>query len=71
MLFDNSLNNMKFNFTSNRIAFNPNYSFEVTLLETIFSSKNQNIKDLIKDNKNLEVCIKVIGEEIKNIFEQN
>ena len=70
IFIDNSLNNMKFRFSSNNIAFHPNFSYEVSLLTKIFSSKNEHIKNLIKDNKNLEVFNKVIGEEVKNIFEQ-
>ena len=71
ILIDNSLNNMKFNFSSSeQKAFNPNYSFEVTLLTKIFSSKNQYVKELIKDNKDLEVFNKIIGEEVKNVYEQ-
>ena len=70
ILIDNSLNNMKFTFSSNKVAFHPNFSYEVSLLTKIFSSKNEHIQNLIKDNKNLEVFNKVIGEEVKSIFEQ-
>ena len=70
ILIDNSLNNMKFTFRSNNIAFHPNFSYEVSLLTKIFSSKNEHVMNLIKDNKNLEVFNKVMGEQIKNIFEQ-
>ena len=69
-LIDNSLNNMKFNFNSDKIAFHPNFSFEVSLLTKIFSSSNEHLKNLIKENKNLEVFNKIIGDEVKKIFEQ-
>ena len=70
-LIDNSLNNMKFNFESNNnTAFHPNFSLEVSLLTKIFASTNEHVKNLIKDNKNLEVFNKVLGDEAKKIFEQ-
>ena len=69
-LIDNSLNNMKFNFESNKISFHPNFSFEVSLLTKIFASTNEHLKNLIKDNKNLEVYNKVLGDEVKKIFDQ-
>ena len=69
-LIDNSLNNMKFNFNSNKIAFHPNFSFEVSLLTKIFSSTNEHLKNLIKENKNLEVFNKIIGDEVKKVFDQ-
>jgi hypothetical protein len=69
-LIDNSLNNMKFNFESNKISFHPNFSFEVSLLTKIFASTNEHLKNLIKDNKNLEVYNKVLGDEVKKIYDQ-
>ena len=70
ILIDNALNNMKFSFNSDRISFNPNFSIEIMLLTKIFLSNNENIKNLIKENKNLEVFHNVVGEEVNNIFEQ-
>ena len=67
---DSSLNNMKFTFSSNKTAFHPNFLFEVSLLNKIFTSKNEHLKNLIKDNKNLEIFNKVLGEEVNDIFEQ-
>ena len=61
---------MKFTFSSNKTAFHPNFSFEVSLLNKIFTSKNEHLKNLIKDNKNLEIFNKVLGEEVNDIFEQ-
>ena len=61
---------MEFKFNSNKKAFHPNYSFIVSLLTKIYSSKNEHLKKLINNNKNLEIFNKVIGEEINNIFEQ-
>ena len=70
-LIDEVLNNMKFTFTVNdNLSFHPNFSFEVSILNKIFTSKNEHLKDLIKDNKNLEVFNTVIGDEVNKIFEQ-
>ena len=70
-LIDEVLNNMKFTFTvSDNLSFHPNFSFEVSILNKIFTSKNEHLKDLIKDNKNLEVFNTVIGDEVNKIFEQ-
>ena len=69
-LIDNSLNNIKFTFESTKTAFHPNFSFEVSLLTKIFASTNEHLKNLIKDNKNLEVFNKVLGDEVKKIFDQ-
>ena len=70
ILIENALNNMKFTFVSTKTAIHPNFSFEVSLLTKIFSSKNKYLLDIIKENKNLEVFHKVIGEEVSNIFGQ-
>ena len=70
VLIDKALANMKFEFKSNRIAFHPNFSIEVTLLSKIFLSSNEHLKNLIKDNKNLEVFHNVIGDEVNKVFDQ-
>ena len=67
---DNSSNNLKFSFNSKRTTFNPNFSIEVMLLTKIVLSNNENIKNLIKENKNLEVFYNVLGDEVNSIFEQ-
>ena len=70
-LIDEVLNHMKFTFTvSDHLSFHPNFSFEVSILNKIFTSKNEHLRDLIKDNKNLEVFSTVIGDEVNKIFEQ-
>ena len=66
----NSIDNIKFSFISNRTAFHPNFSIEVSLLSKIFLSTNEFLINLIKENKNLEAYHKVLGEEVKKIFEQ-
>ena len=70
IFIDKSLSNMKFTFSSTRETLDPNFSIEVTLLTKIFSSNNEHLKNLIKDNKNLEVFHNVIGDEVNKIFEQ-
>ena len=70
VLIDKALGNMKFEFKSNRIAFHPNFSIEVTILSKIFLSTNEHLKYLIKDNKNLEVFHNVIGDEVNKVFDQ-
>ena len=67
---DNSSNNLKFSFNSDRKTFNPNFSIEVMLLSKIVLSSNEYINNLIKENKNLEVFHNVLGDEVNNIFEQ-
>ena len=70
-LIDEVLNNMKFTFTvSDSTSFHPNFSFETSILNKIFTSKNEHLRDLIKDIKNLEVFNTVIGDEVNKIFEQ-
>ena len=61
---------MKFEFTSGRISFHPNYSFEVTILNKINASTNEYLKELIKDNKNLAAFDQILGQEIDTIFNQ-
>ena len=70
ILLDKILNEMEFKFTSGRIAFHPNYSFEVSILNKINASTNEYVKELIKDNKNLSVFDLVLGQEIDTIFNQ-
>ena len=70
-LIDEILKNMKFSFTvSDRMSFHPNFSFETSILNKIFTTKNEHLRDLIKDNKDLEVFNTVIGDEVNKIFEQ-
>ena len=70
ILIDKVLNDMYFKFTSGRISFHPNYSFEVSILNKINASNNEYLKELIKDNKNLEVFDQILGQEIDTIFNQ-
>ena len=70
ILIDKVLNDMYFKFTSGRISFHPNYSFEVSILNKINASTNEYLKELIKDNKNLEVFDQILGQEIDTIFNQ-
>ena len=70
MLIDNSLNNSKFSFNSNRRTFHPNFSFNVTLLKKITLSENVYLENIIKDNKNLEIFNKIIGKEANDILGQ-
>ena len=70
IFIDKVLNDMYFKFTSGRISFHPNYSFEVSILNKINASTNEYLKELIKDNKNLEVFDQILGQEIDTIFNQ-
>ena len=70
ILINKVVNEMQFKFTSGRISFNPNYSFEVSILNKILASNNIYLKDLIKDNKNLSAFDKILGQEIDTIFTQ-
>ena len=70
ILINKVVNEMQFKFTSGRISFNPNYSFEVSILNKILASNNIYLKDLIKDNKNLSAFDKILGQEIDTIFNQ-
>ena len=70
IFIDKVINEMKFEFTSGRISFHPNYSFEVTILNKINKSTNEYLKELIKDNKNLAAFDQILGQEIDTIFNQ-
>ena len=70
IFIDKVLNEMHFKFTSGRISFHPNYSFEVSILNKINASNNEYVKELIKDNKNLEAFDQILGQEIDTIFNQ-
>ena len=70
-LIDEVLNNMKFTFKNHgTLSFHPNFPFEVSILNKIFTSENKHLRDLIKDNKNLEVFNTTIGDEVNKIFKQ-
>ena len=65
------LSDMKFIFKlTNTEAFNPLFSYIVTILNKIFSSQNLSIKKIIEKNKDISVFHEVIGQEIDNIFKQ-
>ena len=70
IFMDKIKNDMVFTYTSKRKSFNPNFSFEITILSKIFLSENPSIKELIKDNKNLVIFDEVIGDEVKKLFDQ-
>jgi hypothetical protein len=70
ILIDKAINEMQFKYTSGRISFHPNYSFEVSILNKILLSSNPYIKDLANDNKNLAAFDKILGQEIDEIFNQ-
>ena len=62
---DNFINNFIFKFNSNNISFNPNFLFIIKILEKISSSNNEFIKNMIKNDKKLEIFNLIIIEEIK------
>ena len=70
ILINKAVNEMQFKFTSGRISFHPNYSFEVSILNKVLLSSNQYVKDLVNDNKNLAAFDKILGQEIDEIFNQ-
>ena len=69
-LMDHFLNNMKFSFNSSNSSFNPCMSYEITLLNQIYNTENENVKALIENDNNLKVFDEVLGEEINHIFDQ-
>ena len=70
IFIDKVINEMQFKFSSERISFHPNYSFEVTILNKIIASTNEYVKEFIKDNKNLTAFDQILGKEIDTIFNQ-
>ena len=70
ILLDKILHENKFTFTSKRIAFHPNYSYEISILNKILASTNEYVKELIKDNKDLSTFEIILGKEIDTIFNQ-
>ena len=70
IFIDKVINEMQFKFSSERISFHPNYSFEVTILNKIIASTNEYVKEFIKDNKNLAAFDQILGKEIDTIFNQ-
>ena len=70
IFIDKVINEMQFKFSSERISFHPNYSFEVSILNKIIASTNEYVKEFIKDNKNLAAFDKILGKEIDTIFNQ-
>ena len=51
-------------------SFNPCMSYEITLLNQIYNTENENVKALIENDNNLKVFDEVLGEEINHIFDQ-
>ena len=70
IFIDKVINEMQFKFSSERISFHPNYSFEVSILNKIIASTNEYVKEFIKDNKNLAAFDQILGKEIDTIFNQ-
>ena len=70
IIINKVVNEMQFKYTSGRISFHPNYSFEVSILNKVMASSNAHLKELIKDNKNLSAFDKILGQEIDTIFNQ-
>ena len=70
IFIDKTINEMQFKFQSGRIAFNPNYSFQVSILNKVIESTNPYMKELIKDNQNLAAFDTILGKEIDTIFKQ-
>ena len=69
-LMEHFFNNMKFTFNSSNKSFNPCFSYEITLLNKINQTDNENLKNLFNENNNLKVFDEVLGEEINHIFNQ-
>ena len=70
IFIDKTINEMQFKFESGRIAFHPNYSFQVSILNKVIESTNPYMKELIKDNQNLAAFDTILGKEIDTIFKQ-
>ena len=69
-LMEHFFKEMKFKFTSDNYSFNPCISFEVTLLNKIYTSENDNVKQLFIEDNDFKVFDEVLGEEINKIFNQ-
>ena len=65
LFIDYFINNIQLKYSSNNISFIPIFLFIVKILEKISSSKNECLKNMIKNNKNLEIFNLIIVEEIK------
>ena len=71
LYIDNILSNMKFNFDLTKTqSFNPCFSFVIFILNKIYNCQNINVKKIISNNKNISAFNEIMGEEIKNIFNQ-
>ena len=69
-LMDHFLKNKSFTFNSSNLSYNPCLSFEITLLNKIYKTENENVKKLFTENNDIKVFDEVIGEEINRIFNQ-
>ena len=67
---DKMLNEMEFQFNKERKAFNPNYSFEISILTKILDSTNETVKEIIKENKNFAVFDSILGQDINSVYNQ-
>ena len=65
------LSDMKFSFKLTKAeSFNPCFSYAITILNKIFTSKNSHIAAIVKNNNDLSVFHEVIGKEVENVFNQ-
>ena len=61
---------MSFSFNSSNLSYNPCLSFEITLLNKIYKTDNENVKKVFSENNDIKVFDEVLGEEINHIFNQ-
>ena len=65
------LSDMKFTFKLTKTeAFNPLFSYIITILSKISTSQNMHTKKNLENNKDISVFYEVMGEEIEKIFKQ-
>jgi len=65
------LSDLKFSFKLTKAeSFNPCFSYAITILNKIFTSKNSHIAAIVKNNNDLSVFHEVIGKEVENVFNQ-
>ena len=71
-LMNNFFNKMKLSFSNcqAKASFGSNVSFDITLINKIVTSENENVKKLFDNDKDLKVFNEVIGSQINHIFNQ-
>ena len=71
IFIDKILNNLIFNFKLTNIhSLNPSFSYNITLLNKIYNSKNLYLKKIIDKDKDLIRLNEIIGKEVQEIFGQ-